>query len=65
VPNGAGDVFSALIAAGLPVGAALGHLQALIGASAGAGHLEIVGSAGLWKRAAAIDGSSLTRTKGA
>ena len=65
VPNGAGDVFSALIAAGLPVGAALGHLQALIEASAGAHHLDIVGSAELWKRAAAIDGSSLTRTKGA
>ena len=65
VPNGAGDVFSALIAAGLPVGAALGHLQALIEASAGAGHLDIVGSAERWKRGAAIDGSSLTRTKGA
>ena len=29
VPNGAGDAFSAMIAAGLTVGAALGHLQAL------------------------------------
>ena len=65
VPNGAGDVFSALIAAGLPVGAALGHLQALIEASAGAGHLDIVGSAERWKRAAAIDGGPPTQHKGA
>ena len=65
VPNGAGDVFSALIAAGLPVSVALGHLQALIEASAGARHLDIVGSAERWKRATAIDGSSLTQHKGA
>ncbi|MGR3341809.1 MAG: pyridoxal kinase [Paracoccaceae bacterium] len=54
VPNGVGDVFSALIAAGLPVGAALGHLLALIDASTGAQHLDIVGAADRWTRAGAI-----------
>jgi hypothetical protein len=47
------------------VGAALGHLQALIEASAGAHHLDIVGSAERWKRAAAIAGDPPMWTKGA
>ena len=42
VPHGAGDAFSAMIAAGLSVGAALGHLQALVEASSGADRLAIV-----------------------
>ena len=54
VPNGAGDAFSAMIAAGLTVGAALGHLQALVEASAGADHLNIIGAADRWTRAPAI-----------
>lgn len=51
VPHGVGDVFSALIAAGLPGGAALGHLSALIDASLHAPHLRIAESAPHWTRA--------------
>ena len=51
VPHGVGDVFSALIAAGLPAGAALGHLDALIGASLGAPHLRIAEAAPAWTAA--------------
>ena len=54
VPNGAGDAFSAMIAAGLCVGAALGHLQALVEASSGADRLAIVSAADSWTRAPAI-----------
>ena len=54
VPNGAGDAFSALIAAGLTVGAALGHLRALVEASSGADHLAIVTAADHWTRASEI-----------
>lgn len=54
VPHGSGDVFSALIAAGLAPGAALGHLQALVAASLGAPHLRISESAGDWTRAAPL-----------
>ena len=54
VPNGAGDAFSAMIAAGLSVGAALGHLQALVEASSGADRLAIVSAADRWTRAPAI-----------
>ena len=64
VPKGAGDVFSALIAAGLPVGAALGNLQALVAASSGAQHLDIVGSADRWKQAAAIPCSPIPILEG-
>ena len=56
VPHGTGDVFSAMIAAGLGVGRALGLLQALVEASTGAPHLAIVGAAERWKRAPAISG---------
>jgi len=41
VPQGTGDVFSGLIAAGLPVGHAMAHLEALVRASAGHPHLRI------------------------
>lgn len=41
-PNGAGDVFSALIAGGLDVAAAVGRLNALIARSADAPHLCLV-----------------------
>jgi len=48
VPHGVGDVFSALIAAGLPVGTALGKLDALIAESLGAPHLRIAEAAPVW-----------------
>jgi pyridoxine kinase len=51
VPNGVGDVLSALIASGLPAGHALGHLQALIGRSLGADHLRIAETAPHWTAA--------------
>lgn len=51
VPHGVGDVFSALIAAGLPVAQALGHLNALIQASLGAPHLAIATAARDWTAA--------------
>jgi pyridoxine kinase len=54
VPHGTGDVFSALIASGLDVSGALGHLKALIEASAGSAHLEIVGSLERWRGAGPI-----------
>ncbi len=54
VPHGVGDVFSALVAAGLTVGAALGHLSALIEASLGAPHLRIVEAAPDWMSAAPV-----------
>ena len=63
VPHGTGDVFSALIAAGLGVDAALGLLQALVEASAGAPHLAIVEAAERWKGAAAIAGVRLAPTE--
>jgi hypothetical protein len=54
-------VLSALLAAGLSPGAALGKLQALVTASLGAPHLRIAESAADWTRAAeiapAIDGA--------
>jgi pyridoxine kinase len=64
VPNGAGDVFSALIAADLAVDAALGHLQALVEASSGADHLRIVGAAGRWTRAPAVPCDRLPAAEG-
>jgi pyridoxine kinase len=54
VPHGTGDAFAAMIAAGLDAGAALGHLQALIAASVGAAHLDIVGAAPAWTAAAPV-----------
>jgi pyridoxine kinase len=51
VPHGPGDVFAGLVAAGLDVSAALGHLQALVEASLGADHLEIPGRAADWTAA--------------
>jgi pyridoxine kinase len=60
VPNGTGDVFSALVAAGLPPGAALGMVQALVAESLGAPHLRIAEAAGIWTRAAAIGPEALT-----
>ena len=48
VPHGVGDVFAALIATGIPVGQALGHLHALAEASQGLDHLDIVGGAERW-----------------
>ncbi len=51
VPHGVGDVFSALIAAGLAPSAALGHLQALISASLGQPHLAIIPAAPVWAAA--------------
>ncbi len=54
VPNGVGDVFSALVAGGCTVGAALGHLQALIDQSLGAPHLRIAETAEVWTKAKPI-----------
>lgn len=51
VPNGTGDMFSALIAAGWPVERATAALGAVIGASRDCGHLAIVESADLWRTA--------------
>jgi pyridoxine kinase len=61
VPHGVGDVFSALIAADLSVGAALGHLRALIGQSLHAPHLAIAEAAPIWRAAEPIhaDASAL------
>ena len=66
VPHGVGDVFSALIAAGLQPGAALGHLQALIGRSLGSDHLRIAEAAPHWTTAhpiAADPSAPLTGTR--
>jgi pyridoxine kinase len=54
VPHGVGDVFSALIAAGLAPGAALGHLRALIDESLDAPHLRIAERAAVWREAKPI-----------
>jgi len=54
VPHGSGDAFSAMIAAGVSVGAVLGHLQALVEASSGADRLAIVSAADRWIRAPVI-----------
>ncbi|SMX37989.1 pyridoxal kinase [Maliponia aquimaris] len=54
VPHGVGDVFSALIAGGLDVATALGHLSTLIGESLHAPHLRIAESAPLWTLATPI-----------
>lgn len=51
VPHGTGDVFAALIAAGLPAGQALGHVAALAKASRGWAHLAIVEGAAGWTKA--------------
>lgn len=59
VPHGTGDAFSAMIAAGLAPGQALGHLDALIAASTGAPHLPIAETAGHWTTAAAVAPSPL------
>ena len=58
VPHGVGDVFSVLIAAGLPTGHALGHLQTLIEHSLGAPHLRIAETAPQWTMANPIEGES-------
>lgn len=54
VPHGVGDVFSALMAADVSPGAALGHLQSLVSHSIGAEHLRIVEAADLWTTAAPL-----------
>lgn len=54
VPHGVGDVFSALVAAGLPTGQALGHLQDLIARSLDAPHLRIAEAAALWSKASPV-----------
>ncbi|MEQ8899445.1 MAG: pyridoxal kinase [Roseovarius sp.] len=54
VPHGIGDVFAALVAAGLPVGRALGHVAALAEVSRGRDHLAIVEGAARWTGAAPI-----------
>lgn len=51
IPNGTGDVFAALVAAGLAPAAAMGQLSALVRASRSAPHLRIAEAAGDWTRA--------------
>ncbi|MEM9063046.1 MAG: pyridoxal kinase [Pseudomonadota bacterium] len=60
VPHGVGDVFSALIAAGLSTGGALGCLQTLIEHSLDAPHLRIAETADRWTTASPIDAIPLT-----
>lgn len=48
VPNGVGDVFSALIASGCDTTRAFQQLNALIESSLGADHLRIIDSAAYW-----------------
>ncbi|MEO1679243.1 MAG: pyridoxal kinase [Pseudomonadota bacterium] len=55
VPQGVGDAFSALIAAGMPTGRALGCLQTLIEHSLGAAHLRIAQTAPHWTNANPIE----------
>lgn len=62
VPHGVGDVFSALVAAGLDAGAALGHLDVLIRASLGADHLRIAETSRDWTAAGAIPPDPMTET---
>ncbi|NRB01810.1 MAG: bifunctional hydroxymethylpyrimidine kinase/phosphomethylpyrimidine kinase [Rhodobacteraceae bacterium] len=64
VPHGVGDVFAACIAGGVPVGKALGHLQALICASLGHPHLMIAESAETWACATAIASDKISETEG-
>ena len=59
VPAGVGDTFSALLAAGVPAGAALGHLDALVAASLGQPHLAIVQTQDTWRAAAPLPEESL------
>lgn len=51
VPNGTGDMFSALIAAGWPIERASAALAAVIGASLGHDHLAIVTASETWRSA--------------
>lgn len=59
VPHGVGDVFAALVAAGVSPGAAVGHLSALCRASTCAPHLALVPS-DTWRRAEPQPGTPLT-----
>ena len=54
IPNGTGDVFSALISGGYSVGATLGHMQPLIRGSIGAPHLRINELSQVWTNAEPI-----------
>lgn len=54
VPQGTGDVLSALIAARQPLGLATAALQILIDQSIGAEHLQIVPAAPSWQNATAL-----------
>ncbi|ARE38714.1 Pyridoxal kinase [Rhodovulum sp. P5] len=60
VPHGVGDAFAAMIAAGLEVGAALGHLDRLIGDSQGAPHLRIVETRHQWVAAPPVPAEPVT-----
>lgn len=55
VPHGIGDVFAALVAAGLSGGQALGHVAALAEVSRGRDHLAIVEGAARWTGAAPVN----------
>jgi len=64
VPHGVGDALAAMIAAGLAPGTALGHLDALIAASLGADHLQIVPARARWTAAPAIPATPWPPQKG-
>ncbi|WP_193747427.1 PfkB family carbohydrate kinase [Ruegeria sp. ANG-S4] len=57
VPHGTGDAFAAMIAAGLTVGQALGHVLALARSSQGRPHLEIVRATEDWVSAPEVAAS--------
>ncbi len=54
VPNGTGDMFSALIAAGWPLERATAALSAVIGESLGHDHLAIIPASDHWRAAAPL-----------
>lgn len=54
VPHGVGDVFSALVCAGVTPAQALGYLDTLIRHSLGEDHLRIAETSAVWSKAAAL-----------
>jgi pyridoxine kinase len=59
VPNGTGDMFSALIAAGRPLERAAASLKSVIDASIGEDHLQIIASEPAWNGTATVPGTPL------
>ena len=59
VPNGTGDMLAALLAAGWPVGRAVGAVDAAITASIGQSELALLASRAAWTTAAALPGEAV------